>query len=97
MLRSGPARKPYRFETDCIAARGEDIDAMRAGAREVTYRTMLRWCDLVGLAEQLGYCRSSRQGITLKGDWGVSYYKSTYRGRPCYFLVWSAIEYVFVR
>lgn len=38
-----------------------------------------------------------RQGLTLKKDWHVSYHKSTYQGRPCYFMCHSAIEYVFVK
>jgi hypothetical protein len=35
--------------------------------------------------------------LTLEKDWHVSYHRSTYQGKPCYFMVHSAIEYVFVR
>ena len=35
--------------------------------------------------------------LTLKKDWHVSYHRSTYQGKPCYFMVHSAIEYVFVK
>ena len=35
--------------------------------------------------------------LTLKKDWHVGYSKSTYQGKPCYFITHSAIEYVFVK
>lgn len=35
--------------------------------------------------------------LTLKKDWHVTYHRSTYQGKPCYFICHSAIEYVFVK
>lgn len=35
--------------------------------------------------------------LTLKKDWHVSYHRSVFQGKPCYFMVHSAIEYVFVK
>jgi hypothetical protein len=85
----------YVFETDCISSDGESINDMRDhdDMVYVSYRTMRRRC--VGLADkakELGYGR----WLTLKGDWHVSYHRSIYRGRPCYYMVWSAIEYIWV-
>jgi len=63
------------------------------GCVEVSYRTMRRRC--VGLADkakELGYDR----WLPLKRDWHVAYFRSYYRGRPCYYMVWSAIEYIWV-
>lgn len=40
---------------------------------------------------------ASNRPLTLKKDWHVTYHKSTYQGRPCYFMCHSAIEYVFVK
>jgi len=89
--------KPYVFETSCVGARGEDINEMRQDPREITYRTMLKHCDLSVVAEQLCYGKRKDVDITLKEDPYVAYYKSTYRGKPCYYLVHSAIEYIWVK
>lgn len=97
--RRGRPRKPYRFETDCIHADGDSINEMRGPrAVEVSYDTMLRHCDLLSWAIEHGYEARSNQGsgITLQHDPYVSYHRSTFEGRPCFYLVWSGIEFVWV-
>jgi len=92
--------KDYVFETDCVASDGESIQEMQDLATDVTYETMLSHCEgMLEYSEELGYERASNRGhgLTLKNDWAVSYHKSFYRGRPCYFFVWSAIENVWVK
>lgn len=98
LLGMGPT-KDYAFETDCIHSDGPSIWQMKDLAHPVTYRTMLSHCDLVGWAADHGYDRrsSSGHGITLATDPRVRYFKSFYRGRPCYYLVWSGIEQIFVK
>lgn len=89
----------YHFVTDCIGANGPDINAMTEAALDVTRRTFLRHVDqseLADIAEGMGYCWHPSQGLTMAADWTVSYHRSRYCGRRCYFLKWSAIEYVFV-
>ena len=91
--------RAFTFETDCINAQGRDINDMRKGAAAITYGTMLRHCDILAWAIAHNYAlRSTEAGhnLTLRNDWGVSYHKSFYRGLTCYFLVWSAIEYIWV-
>lgn len=91
--------KPYRFEIDCISSDGDSINEMRGSqAVEVSYDTMLRHCDLISWAREHGYEARKDQGsgITLEGDPYVSYHRSFYQGKPCYYLVWSGIEQVFV-
>lgn len=39
----------------------------------------------------------NNRGLTMKGDWHISYHRSVYQGQPCLFYAHSAIEYVFVR
>ena len=38
---------------------------------------------------------SERGGLRLKDDWHVGYFKSTYDGKPCYYIDHSRIEYIF--
>lgn len=87
----------FVFETTCVASTAELINAMTEKAKQVTYRTMLKHCpDLLEFAEGLGYGRRSPD-LTLKKDWGVSFWKSTYDGRPCYYFCWSMIEHIWVK
>lgn len=83
-----------RFITDCVSANGCHITDMVDLARQITYRTFKKYLDtdsFKDICEQLGYDRH----LTLKRDYAVLFYKSQYRGRPCVYLCWSAIEYVF--
>jgi hypothetical protein len=89
--------KPYRYETSCVESDGPSITAMAEAATDVSYRTVLRRCEgLLEWAVGQGYKRRRDQGLTLRNDWCVSYHRSRYRGRPCYYLCWSSIEFVWV-
>lgn len=90
----------YRFHIRCVEADGGDITAMTEdpSSREVEYgelamnvpeeelRTAFPTYDWDDPAEEL----------TLESDWAVSYWQSVYRGEPCYYVVHSAIEHVFL-
>ena len=39
----------------------------------------------------------AERGLHLSRDWGVSFYRSRYRGNRCYYMQHSAIEYIFIR
>jgi hypothetical protein len=92
----------WRFETDCVSCPGDDagavIGAMVDEATEISRRTFLRYVEpdnLRALERALNYEAHPRRGLTMAGDWAVSYFRSTFRGRPCVYFVWSAIEHVF--
>lgn len=84
--------KRFTYETCCVDSDGPSIDAMREAAREITLATF-RWrCDWRPWAERMGY---DRRGLPLSRDWHVAFFKSRYRGRPCFYVVHSAIEHIF--
>lgn len=89
--------KTFHFVINCVNAKGRDIEAMVDNGRDVSYKTFFKH---VSLDEVLGllpwYAKDSRRGLTIKNDWAVSYSRSRYRNRRCYFLTHSAIEYIFV-
>lgn len=66
--------------------------------RQVTYSTFAKWVrtdELDELKRELGYGRDI--GLALSTDWHVSFHRSELpSGAPCYYFVWSAMEYVFV-
>lgn len=90
--------RPMQFVTNCVNANGGDIRAMVDSATSIERSTFLRYVDrdqLRELEKSLGYSVGHERGLHMSNDWAVSYHKSTYRGRPCRYFCWSAIEYIF--
>lgn len=91
-------RSKWQFVTSCIHANGEDITAMVRDATPVTFKTMSR---VVGepFREQqklLNYDTGrERGGLRMSKDFAVSYWRSKYKGKTCYYFRWSAIEHIF--
>jgi hypothetical protein len=86
--------KPYVFETSCVNSTYELIDAMVARAESADLAEAREHCDLTAFEESLGY---DEMDFPLSGDWHVDYCKSVYDGLPCYYLVHSHIEYIWVK
>lgn len=90
--------KTYKYWTCCVDLhRIEDVESLQAmvsRAQRVTYRTMLGHCQgLLDWAVEHGYVVRG-QDLRMKNDWHISYHKSVFLGRPCYFLRWSGIEFI---
>ena len=90
--------KRFHYLTCCVNARGQDIDEMVNQSRDITYRTFRKHCDGVDdFAKQMGYdVGNQRGGLRLKGDWAVSFCRSFYKGKKCYYICHSCIEYIWV-
>lgn len=88
--------REYRYRTCCVDSTAEKIHAMTDEARDSSLQTLRKHC--AGLEEwerSMGYTTGhQRGGLRLKDDWHVGYFKSRYCGRPCYYIVHSAIEYI---
>ncbi len=84
-----------RFITDCVNANGDDINEMVDAELEISLRTFLEHVNIDDLYSVLPYERDPRKGMTLRQDWAICFYRSKYRGDRCYFVKWSAIEFVF--
>jgi hypothetical protein len=90
----------YEFRTTCVSeGTGRHIQEMLDNAQDCGYGEVKRHCEGLRLWEkENGYAPDgSRKGLTLRKDWSVSYGKGAYRGMPCYFVVWSAIEHVWTK
>lgn len=73
------------------------LEAMYACDREIQGATFFRHVGMHDVAKLLGYAYGRwEQGLRLLKDWHLRYYRSTWRGVPCYHLEWSAIDHVFV-
>lgn len=92
-----PTGKRYEYLHSCKNSDAQSIHDMQDAAVEIKHATFRRHCD--GLEEWEAdhlYFWDKRQGLTLKNDWHVSYYKSVYRGRRCYYVEHSRIEHIWV-
>ena len=91
-------KRKFVYATSCVdCGDGDKINAMKDIAVDVTYETMLKNCrGLLEWADQQGYERSTSQGsgVTLKRDPHVSFHKSRFNNLLCYYVCWSAIEFI---
>lgn len=84
----------FHYHTCCVNARAADIDAMVEAATRVKYDAVYRNCaGLLDWAKHMGYGRDGF-GLHLKDDYAVQFYKSMFRGKRCYFIDHSSIEYI---
>jgi len=92
----------YEYVGCCVDLKGRDITEMCDCATEVSYQTVRKRLGeaLMNFAASMGYETSpggSKRGLFLSNDYHVRYYKSTYKGKPCYYIDHSCIEYVFIK
>jgi len=92
-------KQGYSYETNCVGSTAHAIQSMIDRARSVTLQTIRRHCaELAEFERRMGYdTGSERGGLRLRDDYHVSYFKSVYRGRPCYYVRHSAIEYIWTK
>ena len=84
---------------NCTNAHMADgLSDMMDNAVEVSYRTLVAAVGRDALAEAFPqFDWSSRpRDLTMKDDYAVSYYRSTFKGKPCYYVRESGIEHVFM-
>lgn len=95
----------FRFRFNCVSAPGGDsagdhINEMKRNSLNIARSTFLRKIDRKEMKDielSLGYFSNHKKGLVMKNDWHVSYWKSNYNGKPCYYFQHSGIEYVFLK
>ena len=89
----------YTYLTNCTEtplSEVEDLEDMIEDAREIKYITFMKYVWYLELKRIFPqYCHRKDQGLTLKNDWHVRYFRSWYKGQRCVYIVHSAIEYIF--
>lgn len=85
--------------TTCVGLPQRDVPAlnkMQDDAIPVTYRTFRKRVgeSLDEWAQAAGYVVKG-PGLHLKDEWAVSFYRSKWKGKRCYFMTWSSIDHIF--
>lgn len=88
----------FVYLTSCVDSDAESIQTMVDEAEEVTCRRFREECNSRQWERDQGYLVGpGGKGLRLYNDWAVRYFKSRYRSAECYYVVHSAIEYIFVK
>jgi hypothetical protein len=92
----------YTFIGTCIGGEGDLLKEMEDSAVEVSYRTIVRHLGRGVLANMFPYYKwvgteqnGNQMDLLMSDDYAVTYYKSKYNDRPCYYIDHGAIFYIF--
>jgi hypothetical protein len=84
---------------DCTMADLTDLNEMIERNIQVSYRTLMRRVGREVLASVPMFrnydWRLRPHDLTMSRDWMVSYHRSWWQGQRCYYVRWSAIEFIF--
>ncbi len=87
----------YTYHTCCVNSTAELIGEMVDNAIEISYRTFIKHVPIEEIKELFPYYDfHGKGGLNLKHDWAVSFHRSKYRGRRCYYMRHSSIEYIWI-
>lgn len=97
----------FVLHTRCVDGAGpafvDKLNDMTDRAREITPSTFFKHVKepvavaATGADYQIGArAIPGRFQLRLKDDRCVRFYRSKFEGKPCYYLVWSAVEHVFL-
>jgi len=100
--------KNYYYETCCVYSTAEAIISMVDQAREITWRTFLQYVPveetqrIFPMYSYRGELYNKVAGwatfpMHIKNDYVVSFHKSRYEGRRCYYIDHNRIEYIFTK
>lgn len=102
----GNNKKFGRFIGSCVDFNyrpQEDIDAlceMVDTAQDISLSTFMKHVPLNLLAKlfpSYTWGPGRREGLRFKDDWAISFHRSFFKGKRCYFVKWSAIEFIFTQ
>lgn len=75
----------------CVGLREQDLNDFDDSSREIKYRTFLKH-----LGREIVRELDLSFGVPLRRDWGVSFEKGKWRGRPAVCLFQSSIHHIWL-
>lgn len=105
--------REYGFLTSCVGLNGvehaaADLWDMIDPAREIAWTTFRRHVPVKEVRDTFPFYSYRQEhfnpdtgemtvGLHIKDDRNVSFWKSKFRGKPCYYIDHSSIEYIWTR
>ena len=87
-----------KYVTRCVEATNKQLIPMVSNARQIDFDTFARAVDMAevrSLFPQYSWNGNNSNGLRLKDDHYVSFWESTFMGKPCVYIDHSCIEYIF--
>jgi len=95
----------FTYETNCVSSKAKYLIPMVDQARQITWETFRKHVRLEEVkrifpdysyrGENINENGELTIGFHIKDDWAVSFWKSKFRHRTCYYIDHSGIEYIF--
>lgn len=88
----------YHYLTNCTRAKGDDIQEMVDSGLEISWRTFWsKVCreEVKMIFPDYDWIGGKVHWLRMKDDYAVRFYRGKYQGVRCYYIVHSAIEYIF--
>lgn len=93
------------YITCCVNANGDDIHEMVDQAIDITWKTFIKhvnWKDVQQIFDAYSFkgekynpfTKKLNCGFHIKDDYAVSFHRSKYKGKRCYYIRHSSIEYI---
>lgn len=81
------------YNTNCVNSTAKLIDNMIDKSVEITAPELSKIIGkpLIDIQMKIGY----GDWMSIDDDWAVRFYKSTYDGKNCVYILWSAIEWIY--
>ena len=75
----------------------DDLNEMYEHDKEISYSTFARHVAIAPIAAELGYAYNrGEKGVRLSRDHCVRFYRSLWKGEPCFHMDWSAIDHIYM-
>lgn len=87
----------YFYFTNCVGLSGSDVDElhkMKDDSIEITWRTFSKHVNPDDVFEIFPDYKSGE--LKIDDDYAVGFYRSKFKGKRCYFLRHSSIEYIWI-
>ncbi len=92
-------KKEYSFFTSCVGYpqnKVNDLYNMIDAAIDIKPKTFFQYVDRKEVEQMLGYDKI-KDVLKIDEDYSVSFHRSKFKGKRCYYVRWSAIEFIFTK
>ena len=95
-----PNKRGFNYFNNCVGIGSKDVPALHQmidRARDIKWETLIKHIRTEQVRSLFPDYEYNGNGLHIKDDWAVSFCKSRFRGKVCYYIRHSAIEYIFLR
>lgn len=88
--------RTFHYLTNCVNSTAKAIQDMVDNETTVTWKTLIKHIPIQEIRSILPGYQWNGRGLHIKDDYAVSFHRSRFNGKRCYYICHSCIEYVFI-